>query len=390
MIRTVRFTPSFYVSQQNLGHDYFLNVPGYNPFPAGASFEILTRIGDGDTEYMYDAGRDTDTEHELMYARNLDSDAIDQHPRGFPTQRPFVNAGDTDTSRDEIFMYRYRPPTARSHIEHNEPWRPNQSGLYHARLRIPKAAGVICPLDFQLDAYDPPQLSDGTPVTGLLDPFRQNTPVDTDGASTAPVVTFDSWEERYGPTGYTRQDATRRTIHIALGGTIDSDSEHLLSEHISNIFHDQPADSFFAGIDSDTESILTSQYSGRFELYLSRVSPNPHGITDSEFDYDRTQIGLWPTVTTVTDASRQSRIVYPTVTVAVGGQTPIQPGAPASAGHTSTFELTNPNPDKQTDVSTMQIMQQFKDPITASGSFESYAAGDTRIPSELRGIADGF
>ena len=382
---------AFFVSRHNLGLDYFLNVPGYNPLPVGATFEILSRIGDTDTEFMYDFGRDSvDTDTDLMYAYRLDSDAIDQHPRGFPTQRPFVDADATDTTRDPIYMYRYRPDSARSHVQHNEPWRPNEFGLYHARLTIPRGA-AICPVDFTLEAYDPPTPSDGTPVTGLLDPFRQNTPVDTNGVSTAPVVTFDSWEERYDRTmGYTRQVATQRTIHIALGGTIDSDSEHLLSEHISNIFHDQPADSFFSGIDSDTESILTSRWSGRFELYLRNVTPNPHGITDSEFDYDRTQTGLWPTVTTVTDASRQSRIVYPTVTVAVAGQTPLQPGAPASAGHTSTFELTNPNLDKQTDVSTMQIMQQFKDPITASGSFESYAAGDTRIPSELRGIADGF
>ena len=81
---------TFYVSQHNLGLDYFFNVPGYNPLPAGSMFEILSRIGDGDTEFMYDAGRDgVDTDSELMYATGLTNLAIDQHPRGFPTQRPF-------------------------------------------------------------------------------------------------------------------------------------------------------------------------------------------------------------------------------------------------------------------------------------------------------------
>ena len=375
---------TFYVSQHDLGLDYFFNVPGYNPLPAGSMFEILGRIGDGDTEFMYDAGRDgVDTDSELMYATGLTNLAIDQHPRGFPTQRPF-SSRDTDTATGPIFMYRYRPDSARSHVQHNEPWRPNEIGLYHARFTIPKGS-AICPVDFQLDAYDPPTPSDGTPVTGLLDPFRQNTPVDTNGVSTAPVVTFDSWEERYlRTTGYTRQAATQRTIHIALGGVYDSDSDRLLAEHISNIFHDQPADSYFTGTDSDNVSTLTSQYSGRFELFLRDVLTNPHGVTSSNFRYERTQVGLWPTVSIVTDATRQSQLIYPTVAISMPSQVAHQ----TSVGYDTEVQLVNPNTDKQTDISTRQVIQQLKRPITDSTSWLSYDPGDARIPLEIRGIKD--
>ena len=274
-------------------------------------------------------------------------------------------------------MYRYRPDSARSHVQHNEPWRPNELGLYHARITVPKGA-AICPVDFQLEAYDPPTPSDGTPVTGLLDPFRQNTPVDTNGVSTAPVVTFDSWEERYlRATGYTRQAATQRTIHIALGGVYDSDSDRLLAEHISNIFHDQPADSYFTGTDSDNVSTLTSQYSGRFELFLRDVLTNPHGVTSSNFRYERTQVGLWPTVSIVTDATRQSQLIYPTVAISMPSQVAHQ----TSVGYDTEVQIVNPNTDKQVDISTRQVIQQLKRPITDSTSWLSYDPGDVRIPS---------